>query len=330
MVDRDRALRPLSEAESAIERLGAYETSAELAESLIHVWGAVERSLRYLLRTDAGAPDDVRLAALSPKDLPTDHLLAALRRRERISLHLAGRVHELERAAARAASGKVQASDADLGLGVARDLAAAIAAPDAGAAATPAPPSPEPEAQPDDAGPSWEAGRAWDALRGRAVLVAGLALAGVVVVLLARQLSGPSNMEEGIAAFQQGRLGLAEQHFRAAVQSDEEDVTARLYLGRVFRREGRFEEAAGTLRMAASQAPADADVRRELGHLFMDLGQPESAAKQYRQAQELEPEDRLNWLGLIRSLRAAGDREAEEVLRRAPADVRAALDSAAA
>lgn len=330
MVDRDRALRPLREAEPAIERLGAYETPSELAESLVHVWGAVERSLRYLLRTDAGAPDEVRLAALSPKDLPTDQLLAALRRRERISLHLAGRVHELERAAVRAESGRVQASDADLGLGVVRDLEAAITAPDAGAAVTVAPAEPEPESSPVAEDPGWEPGRAWAVLRGRAVLVAGLTLAGVVVVLLARQLSGPSNVEEGIAAFQQGRLGLAEQHFRAALQSDEEDVTARLYLGRVFRREGRFEEAAGVLRTAASQAPEDADVRRELGHLFMDLGQPESAAKQYRQAQELEPEDRLNWLGLIRSLRAAGDPEAEEVLRRAPPDVRAVLDSAAA
>ena len=321
MTDHDRALRPLEEAEHAVERLRAYENEAELAESLGTVWRAVERSLRYLLRMDAGAPDDVRLAALSPQELPIARLVAELRKRERISLALAGRIHELERVVAVAAKGVVQARDADLGVDVAERLRAEIETPPTAAIEVT-------EAAPLTSEPPAPATRR--RFGGQARLIAALVAVGIVVILIVRQIAAPSDFERGVSAFRQGRLGLAEQHFRAAIESNDEDVTARLYLARVFRREGRFEEASTALRTAADRAPDDADVRRELGHLFMDLERPELAVKQYRRAQELAPEDRLNWLGLIRSLRAADDPEADDVLRRAPADVRAALDSAAA
>jgi thioredoxin-like negative regulator of GroEL len=60
----------------------------------------------------------------------------------------------------------------------------------------------------------------------------------------------------------------------------------------------------------------------------MDLGRPTAAAQQFDRARELAPENALNWIGLIRALRAAGDPQAEVWLERSPAEVRAALTPA--
>jgi tetratricopeptide (TPR) repeat protein len=159
----------------------------------------------------------------------------------------------------------------------------------------------------------------------------GLA-AGVVVVaaaawLIGTQLRGSSELEQGVAAFQQGRLGIAERHFRVA-SADAEEPTAALYLGRILRRQGRHAEAAEVLNEARKRYPEDADVLRELGHLLaVDLNRPAAAAETYRKAVELDPEETANWIALVRALRAAGDPAAETVLARAPADAQAALRS---
>src|SRR5690606_68269 len=105
MTDASRVLRPLDEAEHAIHMLEEYRTTEELGRAVVETWHAVDRSLRLLLRTDPDAPDALRLAALSPTELTLDRLLDALRRRDAISIELAGSAHELERAAARSERG---------------------------------------------------------------------------------------------------------------------------------------------------------------------------------------------------------------------------------
>src|SRR5690606_6646712 len=98
MIDADRVLQPLRDEEAAIGRLETYQSASELADAIVAVRDAVDRTLRLLLRNDPGAPDDLRLKALSSKDLPHHELIPALRRRELISLSLAGAIHGLEQA----------------------------------------------------------------------------------------------------------------------------------------------------------------------------------------------------------------------------------------
>jgi predicted Zn-dependent protease len=148
----------------------------------------------------------------------------------------------------------------------------------------------------------------------------------LIVMLLIR--SGPDARAEAISAFEAGDLDTARRGFEALVDADSVDVTALLFLARIHRRENRSNEAAVVLRTAAERAPDDADVRRELGWLFLELGRPESAAQQFEHARTVAPADARNWIGLVRALRAAGDPRAEQVLREAPAEARAALSGA--
>lgn len=330
MTELARALRPLEEARRAIHLLDTYTTPAELGGAVQAVWGAVEQSLRLLLRADRQAPDALRLAALSSSELPTERVIEALRQRELISIELAGSVHELERAAVRAARDDVRAADAD----VARRAAAllreeigkrageageASEAPARGAeergmktvSAEPVPVETDPER--------------WPGARRMRLLAAGIALLALVALVIALLRGLDDSMEEATAAFAAGRFADAERLFEGILADAPNNVDALLYLGRIHRREGDYEAAARRLREAARIAPQDPHVRRELGHLFMELGRPRAAAEQYQRAVEVEPEDERAWIGLIRALRAAGDARAEDLLKQAPPEVRAVL-----
>lgn len=323
MIEPPRILEPLDEAEGAIRRLADYQTPEQLAEAVQATWLAVDRTLRLLLRSDRGAPDSLRLAALSPADLPHDRLIQGLRDRGLISLELGGLVHELERAASRAAAGRPAAADADVAQAAADRLRAevhALAEQPVRAAAhhaveehvldEPAIPVPPPR-------------------RGRGLLVGvAVAVAALVIVFLiiGRLADGTAAaMDEAVTDFRAGRLQDAEAGFRTVLERDPENVSALLYLARIHRRENRLDSAAARLREAAALAPEDADVRRELGHLFLQLGRTDQGVQQYRRAVELEPEQAANWIALIRALRAARSPEADDWLRRAPPEVQAAL-----
>jgi tetratricopeptide (TPR) repeat protein len=371
MIEADRVLRPLREAEPAIDQLETYESPAALTEALRATWHAVERTLRTLLRSDATAPDSIRMTALSAQQMPTETVLSELRRRDLISIPMAGRVHELRQVVERAEQGSVRAADADGARDVVRALVdevrhAATRAAEAAAHARP------------DADTAAEAGAGIDSRRevptgvntcARATVSAGdrparvtsfgrpasrtadephtpvpsgseqrarrrplyvIAVVGTLLVaaaILVFLFGRDSDLDRGIAAFAGGRAGVAEQHFRAALADDADNVTARLYLARILRTQGRTQEAADLLRAAARLAPRDAAVRRELGHLFMDLRRPPAAIEQFRIAVELEPAESLNWVALVEALARAGDPSADEWLRRAPAEARAIIET---
>ncbi len=326
MTDASRVLRPLDEAEHAIHMLEEYRTTEELGRAVVETWHAVDRSLRLLLRTDPDAPDALRLAALSPTELTLDRLLDALRRRDAISIELAGSAHELERAAARSERGDVRAADGDLARRVvallrdevtgrrraeAEEPPLVLAGPDEEAAG----------AEPESALPPerWAGARR---LTLAAAVVSVLVLIAFVFVLL-RWFD--DRMDNAVAAFAAGRLDEAEAAFQEILEDAPEDVTVLLYLGRINRRQGDHAAAADYLRRAARLAPRDPAVRRELGHLFMELERPAAAAEQYQRALEADPGDERAWIGLILALRSAGDPRAEELLRQAPPNVRAVL-----
>jgi tetratricopeptide (TPR) repeat protein len=317
MTDTTRVLRPLDEAAEAIEKLAEYQGSAELAAALETTTRAVDRSLRNLLRSDAGTPDTLRLTALSSSELPHDRLIPALRERNLISLQLAGMVHELEQAARRAARGAVRAADGDQALRVVQTLRAEIAA----AQSRPAAGGPTAMVeQPARIVPPSTRKQARFGYRTPAIVSVFVLLAALLVTLAVRE----SDLEKGIAAVQAQRWDAAEEYLVKAAQ-DENNATAQVYLARVYRRQQRYDQAATVLKAAAATHSQDDDIWRELGNLFLDLNQPQYAVERFRQAQELDPDEKLNWIGLVRALRAAGDPTSERVLQEAPAEVRAAM-----
>jgi tetratricopeptide (TPR) repeat protein len=324
MIEPRRILAPLDEAGDAVEILSGYEGAAELGGAITAVWDAVDRSLRLLLRSDAHAPDAVRLAALSRDELPLSRVVAELRDRDLISMELAGRAHELDQAAGRAARGEVRAADADLARGVVAQLRTDVSrAGERGvrSSATRA----VHEGAFDEAIHTVPPPSARQGMRRFALLAAIVAALSLVVFATVILLSWGEDLDRAVEAFRGGQLQVAESRFREVVARHPENATAHLYLGRIYRRQQRYENAAESLRQAARYAPGDPLVSRELGYLFLELNRPASAAEYFQRAVEVEPEERLNWIGLIRSLRAAGDLRAEEVLRRAPADVRASV-----
>jgi tetratricopeptide (TPR) repeat protein len=321
MIDVSRALQPLTEAERSIALLQNYESSAELANAVQETNAAVQRTLRSLLRADRAAPDDLRMAALSPTELTPDRLIPALRQRDLISLQLAGSIHELEQAGRRAAEGHVRPGDADLALRVVDQLRAEVqnrsehtvrtvahTAVTTGALEE----APHMVPQPDD--------------NSKPMKIAGI-VAGVLVfaLLIWGLFFRSSPIEKGREAYQAGRYADAQQIFQKEVDDDVANATAAFYLARIHRRERRYAEAAKVLRRAVDERPQDAGLREEFGHVFMDLNQPAAAARRYQEAVEIEPENARTWVWLVRALRAAGDPTAEATLQRAPEQARALL-----
>ena len=317
MIDEVRVLQPLEDVKADLERLSDYETAADLAAALTAVQDAVEKVLRRLLRADPAAPEALRLSALSSADLPFPRVIEALRERDLIPIDVAGAVHELAQAAERAGSGQPRASDGDLAFSVIERVRSAVHA--AGSRPLSAP------ATPAAATPLARAPRRVDWRSPRFLAIVGVVASLVLLILLYLALRGDERQAAGVAAFGAGRMGVAEQEFRAVLEEDADNVTAMLYLGRIYRQQGRFDESLRVLRGAAAHAPDDAAIRRELGHLLMSAGKPAEAATQYRRAVDLAPAVGSSWIGLVTAMRAAGDPRAETVLQRAPADARAAL-----
>jgi tetratricopeptide (TPR) repeat protein len=320
MIEVSRGLEPLKEAEAAIAKLQDYESSSELASAVQATHAAVQRSLRYLLRADRGAPDDLRLVALSPSELAPDRLIPALRQRKLISLDLAGQIHELEQSALRAERGSTRAADGDLAFRVVDQLRAEILelgerpVRDVAHGAVEAGALDEVHAVP-------MAGSSRSPVRVLAIGL-GAVLLGLLVWLL---FFHKSASEQGIAQFQRGEYERSEQTLREVVEEDPGDAQAAFYLAVLYRRSQRNEDASRVLRRAIEKNPSDALLREEMGNLFMSLDHPDLAAKQFRIAQEQDPDNPRYWIKLIAALRAAGDPAADEVLQRAPAEARAML-----
>ncbi len=321
MIDAQRALQPLDEAAHAIGQLQTYESSAELASALQETNAAVQRTLRSLLRFDRGAPDDLRMAALSPTELAPERLIPTLRQRELISLQLAGSIHELEQAARRAAQAQARASDADLALRVVDQLRDEVhrraekeVRTVAHTAVTTGAVEEAPHVVPDaDVG-------------ARPMKIAVLTGGALILVLLIWGLFfRQSRMDRGLDAYEAGRYSEAQQIFQQEVDDDVANATAAFYLARLYRRERRFADAAKVLHRGIQEQPQDVVLQVEFGNVFMDLNQPAAAARRYQTAIEIEPENARNWVLLVRALRAAGDPSAEATLQRAPEEARALL-----
>jgi tetratricopeptide (TPR) repeat protein len=319
MIDTTRVLRHLDDAEGAIDKLEDYQSAAELNSAVQSVQQAVDKTLRSWLRADPGATEEERLAAFSPSDLPPDRLIGALRRRNLISLKLAGCIHELDQAARRGREGSARASDAELARNAVHQLrgevSQAVDQPVMQAAHNAV------ESRVLD-----QAAQTVPKNQSRRLLVMGgigVLLVAALAAVFVLNLRG-SEFEKGRIAFQAEQWKAAEEHFTKAA-ADDDNVAAQLYLARVYRTTNQQQRAADVLRKVAAKHPNDADVQRELGKLFVDRKQPVTAVKYLKRSLELDPDSHATWIWLIRALRAAGDPSAEQMLEQAPDEVRATL-----
>jgi tetratricopeptide (TPR) repeat protein len=307
-MDAADVLAPLNDADSAVARLQR-DPGASAAEAtdptadLTAVSAALEMTLRRWLRAEPGVAETLRRSALAADQLPFQDVIDELRRQGALSLELASRIHVLRAAVERGTS--VAAPSADAAAMVQAVRAEVQARP-------PTAPVPPPPPPPSSAAP-----------RRRAVSAAATVLVLVAALVAFLLLRPGGDYRRGVAAFARGDTAAAEQELQAVVARDSNNVTALLYLARMARRGGRYAEAAAELKRAVATSPSDADVRRELGHFFFDLGQYGDAADQFRRAVNLQPDEALNWIGLVRALRALGDSQADRVLQQAPAAVQA-------
>jgi tetratricopeptide (TPR) repeat protein len=323
MIETSRGLQPLNEAEAAIAKLQDYESTAELASAVQATHAAVQKSLRYLLRADKSAPDDLRLSALSPAELAPDRLIPALRQRDLISLDLAHQIHELDQAAQRAERGTVRAADGDLAMRTVDQLRTEIQSLGERGMREVAHNAVEAGTLQEVHAVEVPRNRTASSFLKTALLFAVPVALGLAVWVALRD----TPTEKGVKQFNQGENAQAEQTLRGVVDDDPGDAVAAYYLAALYRRAGRYEESGTVLRRAIEKNPVDPFLREELGNLFMSLEQPALAAKQFRVAQERDPAEPRYWIKLVGALRNAGDPEAEAVLQRAPEEARAMLQT---
>ena len=328
MIEADRILEPVAPDAPPMRGLREYASASSLADALRATLAAVEQSLRLLLRADRGASEQDRMRAMSPQELSFDHLIDRLRARDRISIQLAGTIHELRRHIDTGGTTWAPGpADSDRALEVVARLRREVQALE-DAPVRAAVHQAVVEHTLDETSSAVRPARA---PRNRKPLAIALVLLTIALALLTIFLSRrESAMEQGVAAFRDDELTEAVRHFRDAIEDDPENATARLYLGRIYRRLDRDAEAGDQLRRAASIAPRDPDVRRELGYLFLERRSYDAAVRQFEQAVELEPDEDASWIGLVRAMRLAGDSRADATAARAPASARAALSTMAA
>lgn len=82
----------------------------------------------------------------------------------------------------------------------------------------------------------------------------------------------PHHLELGDIYFQQGKLALAETHYRAAIERDAGDVDIRAHLGQCLLRLNRAEEARPLLEGVTAENP-----RHDYGHTLMALAEAQTA-----------------------------------------------------
>jgi hypothetical protein len=327
--DPESTLRPLRQRAADVDALRAGAPAPAL---VVRIARASESTLRRMLRDDPTAPVELRLRALSDDDLPTPELLAELRRRNRLPMELAAAFHDLDLACERISGGADPGPrDAQLAVHVADGLQAHILSfPADGLLEDPAVPDPdEPVLVHDDeelvhAVPPSRRGRiTWQTW-------AALATLALLLVLAIRMRGDDDDaLRRGEAALRAGRVAAAETEFRAYAEENPRDPRPRVYLARIYREAGRMPDAEREIQAGLTAAPQDAGLHTEHGYLLLDSNRAPDAVPVFRQAILSDSMSQRAWAGLVKSLRASGRAtDADQVLRRAPAELRALMRTA--
>ncbi|MBW3655286.1 MAG: tetratricopeptide repeat protein [Gemmatimonadetes bacterium] len=323
----ESTLRPLRQRASDLDALRA---GASAPGAIVRVAHAADTTLRRMLRDDPTAAVELRLRALSEDDLSTPDLLAELRRRNRVPLELAAAFHELHGAAERIGRGAdALPRDAELALSVAGGIEShVLALPPAHLEDPALPDDDEPLVRDDEelvhAVPAATRRRfPWQALLALGVL-------GLLLIAAVRTRGDDhGGLQRGEQAFLAGRVAEAEREFRAYAGEHPRDALARVYLARIYREAGRPADARRELQAGLDANPEHAELHAELGYLLLDARQAPEAVERFRVALRHDRESLRAWGGLVRALRESGRAaEADQELRRAPAELRTLMRSA--
>lgn len=326
--DPESTLRPLRQRAADVDALRAGAPSPAL---VVRIARASESTLRRMLRDDPTAPVELRLRALSDDDLSTSDLLAELRRRNRLPMELAAAFHDLDLACERISGGADPGPrDAQLAVHVADGLQAHILSfPADGLLEDPFAPDPD---EPVLVGDDEELVHAVPPSRRRVPWETLLALATLAILLvLAIRLrgGGDDDLRRGESALRAGRVAEAETAFRAYADEEPTDPRPRVYLARIYREAGRMPDAEREIQAGLRAAPGDAGLQTEQGYLLLDSNRAPDAVAVFHQAVLSDSTSQRAWAGLVKSLRASGrPTDADQVLRRAPADLRALMRTA--
>jgi hypothetical protein len=253
--DPHSALRPLHRRADDLESLRA---GAPTAAPVVRLAGAVEETLRRVLRDDPTAPVEVRLRALSADDLPTDQLVAELRRSNRLTPELAAAFHDLSAAAARIAAGEdPQPRDGLQAVAVADALERHVMT------GPPHPPMEDPLAASPEPAVSREHAVTAErhARRGGGLLPwllgAAVLLAVIIVLSLLLRRSGDDELRRGEVSYRADRAAEAETAFRVHLAAPPEAALPRVYLARTYRDAWRRYDAAREVRPWLAAAPTE-------------------------------------------------------------------------
>jgi tetratricopeptide (TPR) repeat protein len=327
--DPESTLRPLRQRASDVDALRAGAPAAAL---VVRVARAAEATLRRMLRDDPTAPVELRLRALSDDDLPTPDLLAELRRRNRLPMELAAAFHDLDLACERISGGADPGPrDGPLAVHVADGLQAHILSfPAEGLLEDPAVDDPD---EPVLVGDDEELVHPVPASRRRRVsweALLALAVLAVLLVIAIRTRGGNDDgLRRGEAALRAGRVAQAEAAFREYADKHPDEPLPRVYLARIYRQAGRYPDAEREIQAGMRMDSADAGLHVERGYLLLDQGRAADAVPVFRQAVLADSASQRAWAGLVKSLRASGrPTDADQVLRRAPAELRALIRTA--
>ena len=144
--------------------------------------------------------------------------------------------------------------------------------------------------------------------RGRSV---GVIIAAVVALALGLAVAAyalrpewfgaggtPAQVQQGIAAYREGRLAAARASFEAAARDNPDLALPYVWLGRVARDERDDLSAARAFGRAESLEPENAMVHREIGAFHLARGRLAQAVERYTRAVRLDPDDRVSqgWL----------------------------------
>ncbi|HEU4560114.1 MAG TPA: tetratricopeptide repeat protein [Longimicrobium sp.] len=329
--DPENTLKPLRAVEGDVVGL---RTGQGGAAAVVRIARAAETVLRRMLRDDPTVPVELRLRALSPDDVSTGELLAELRRRDRLPMELAATFHELS-----AASNRLAAEGGDA---TPRDVEVAVSAADglerhvlSGPHETPLedpvlatsdetliPPAPGHD-EPVHPVPASRRTPPWPL-----VTVGAGVLALIVLAIFLLRGRGPDPLREGEAAYSRGDTVTAARFFMDAVREDPKAHEPHYYLAQIYRVKGRPQEAARELREGLALAPDDPRLNTELGYLMLDQGRAPQAAERFRATILLDSMNARAWAGLVSALRRSGrGPQADQVLARAPVEVRSLITS---
>jgi protein O-GlcNAc transferase len=124
--------------------------------------------------------------------------------------------------------------------------------------------------------------------------------------------------EQGAAHQRASRFEIAEQHYRNALATDPDLITARIALGDLLRRQQRIEEATSFLESAAQAAPQSAQAIGNLALLRIEQARYADAAQLARLACQIEPAAARWWIAAGVAARRIQDPDAAvPALRRA-------------